>query len=147
MIYVNAKCKKCGTAFKLDTGGTPRAKVEEVLRTRMGWHCPGMHVELGSMLDYVEIDWTERTGDDPESEESIGKRYVEEKGIDNVFYLGDAAKIQALIAMGMKNLNDCGESLDHCGMGFFASATHNYDRYDTPRGFRFYLKIAKRARS
>jgi hypothetical protein len=54
---VSAKCKQCGAKITYDIGNHTKEEIIEILKEQDTFNCPGHHVELGSPLRYVEIDW------------------------------------------------------------------------------------------
>lgn len=56
-MFALGKCKKCGEIVIFDIGDITVNKAKEALsKMRMG-ECPGMHVEIGMITDYYEINW------------------------------------------------------------------------------------------
>ena len=122
---LKAVCKKCGLTVKLDTGNLTKEDALERLAARQGFNCSaGMHVEIGRMIDYLEIlsEDIEDLGDS-KSDDEFYKELVDVCGTDNVFTTQQ-------LPLG----------LEHCGSGYFKDAQYNYDREDSPCGGRFYIR-------
>lgn len=52
---LRARCKKCGVEFSLKTGNLNKEEVVEKMKNINGFECPGFHIELGTMDNYVAI--------------------------------------------------------------------------------------------
>lgn len=138
---VKASCRKCGETFDLNIGENSREEVENLLRQQRTVNCPGQHVELSGPLDYWELHW-DQVGEreEPPSDEEYGQKLVEEKGRENVFYMGDKSIGELLRIPSLHEI----KGLDHMGFGEFADAQHWYTRYDSPKGTtRFYVRSAR----
>lgn len=101
----------------------------------IGYECPGMHVELGKIIDGYDIDFNKVYERDPPPTDEKYVRNLQEKGytvIDGG--LG--------IVKGLKSIHDY-RNLKHIGFGNFESDTHIYERADSPRGTRFYIEVKK----
>ena len=61
-MFLLAKCQKCDNYGVLDVGDYSDAEIEDFLEKRDFGECPfnGWHVEVGSMADYISIDYSQR---------------------------------------------------------------------------------------
>ena len=117
------------------TGDLPIDQVREKLRETRMYEClGGPHVELGSMLDGYEWDWTVLRKSAPRTDEEwIGQ--LKKKG----FRVLSGVQGEHPELPNLHDLND----LEHAGFGDFISPTHYYQRSDSPSGTRFYLEISR----
>ena len=125
MNGLKATCKKCGCEVKIDCGDMTKAEAIEKMAKVEGYNCSGgMHVEIGMMMDYLTIVSEDiETLDEVKSDEDFKAELVAEYGAENVLTTSELPR-------------DC----DHCGYGYFKNSEYNFDRYDTPRGARFYVR-------
>lgn len=135
---VKATCRKCGAIVTLNIGTQTREQVEATLQIRKSFECPGRHVELGSMADYYEVDWsTIADAVKVETPEEFGRKIIAQYGAENVFYLGGPE----LAALGIRDLRDVYKDLHHMGFGEFSNADFYFARNDAPgMGARFYVR-------
>ena len=61
-MFISAQCQKCENYGVLDVGDYSDKEVEAFLEKRDFGECPfnGWHVEVGSMADYISIDYSQR---------------------------------------------------------------------------------------
>jgi hypothetical protein len=80
-MLVSVHCKKCDETGTLDVGNFSKEEIIKMLQKRDGFQCFGSHVELGSPIDYWEIDWNSlRDGSAPTEEqflEDLRSKYEE----------------------------------------------------------------------
>jgi hypothetical protein len=62
-MFINAKCKKCGESGVIDIGDHNQKEVEQFLSKAEFGECQfgGWHVEIGKMINYLEVDWSRIT--------------------------------------------------------------------------------------
>ncbi len=145
-MIIRTRCKKCGVTIKLDFGGLTRdealAVAEKMDRTPR--ECPGQHVELSG--------WN-RMWDIPAA---IHRAFDLGEGDEPTPVLSDRKYVERLMTEG-KTIIDGGRNtvpelllpaiheyagLIHMGFGNFRSETHLFLRMDSPKGSRFYERIA-----
>ena len=133
---IKGVCRKCGISLQVNIGDASIDEVKDYLARRDGYECPGFHVELGSMLEGYDWDFTPFEAEPVMSDEDWVK-HLQDQGMTVID--GGQKKVP-----GLKDIHSVPD-LRHVGFGFFESKSHKYDRYDSPRGTRFYVEIPKRS--
>lgn len=136
--YVHGTCRKCGCVVHFEVNGRTPDELREQLRQTQGYECPGRHVELGPMLDGFEMDWTPVEREEPLSNEEFARTLVVKYGRERVFHLGEDA---LGLELGLRSLHEV-PGLEHMGFGEFLEpkTCRFYQRWDSPRGARFYVQ-------
>jgi hypothetical protein len=71
-MLVDFECSKCGEVFTMDIHDKTLEEVQEDLKKKEGFHCPGNHVELGSPANHwVMMPESLREGSAPTEEEFL----------------------------------------------------------------------------
>lgn len=68
-MFVVGQCTKCRTRFIFDITGLTIEEAKHFIKNTDIGECPGMHVEVGKMIDYYEIDWSRTFKNIKEAEE------------------------------------------------------------------------------
>lgn len=136
--YVKGRCRSCGTSVRYPMNGHTVEALQAELSSSEGYECPGRHVELGSLFDGYVWDFTPVTEPEPASDEEYGKALVVRYGRERVFHLGQD-KLGA--SLGIRSLHEL-KGLEHLGSGEFIHPAESrlYQRFDSPRGARFYVQ-------
>lgn len=145
-MVVKTQCRKCGVTIKLDFDNMTKeqalAAAEQLDHTPR--ECPGQHVELGGWMELWDImgaihrafDLGEGEGPEPvmTDKEYVGGLLAEGKDIID----GGCNTAPELNLPSIHQFPD----LDHMGFGNFKNKTELFLRCDSPRGTRFYERIA-----
>ena len=146
-MEIQTKCSKCGAVIRLNFGALSKAEALEAaerLDSQPG-ECPGHHVELGGLARLWQV------------REAIRRAYDQGQGEPPQPISTDHDYVQSLLADG-QNVIDGGlntvpelelhslhefRGLKHLGFGHFASDTELFERADSPRGTRFYIRTPR----
>lgn len=134
--YLRGTCKKCRATLRVELDGHTAEQLRARLAEIQGYECPGQHVELSPMLDGFDWDPTPVVAEEPLSDEEFGRILVVKYGRERLFHLGQDELGKQL---GIRSLHEV-SGLEHMGFGEFFDARHMYERFDSPRGARFYVQ-------
>jgi len=145
-MVIRTQCKKCGVTIRLDFGDLTKeealAVAEKMDMTPR--ECPGQHVELSgvarmwSVLDAIHRAYDLGEGEQPEPVVT-DREYVEGLLAEGKDIIDGGCN--TVPELNLPRLHDFPD-LDHIGFGNFRNATHLFLRCDSPRGSRFYERVA-----
>lgn len=74
-MYTIARCDKCGNYGLLETRNLSKEKVDSFLKEMQFGECKfgGFHVEIGSMADYISVDYNRRFDNKNEANKELKK--------------------------------------------------------------------------